>query len=210
MRPGRPLLLLLAAILSASSPATGGDGAVPVAPTPGEGYRLVDATAASVGGEVLFRSDVDREACMIRCGAFPGEAGRPVSFSAARRSLVEETAILQEQRRLSLGTVDNGALLEAAAKVRERLSLCPDPCAASVSEGAAFQFAWRRLLVRDFLTRRVSAFLEVTDEEVEEERGRLAVIRADHLAQDIENGRGKNVHSEPPQKNVFRRTLHPQ
>jgi hypothetical protein len=39
------------------------------------------------------------------------------------------------------------------------------------------EFAWRRLLVRDFLTRRVSAFLEVTDQEVEEGRGRLAASR---------------------------------
>jgi hypothetical protein len=145
-----------------------------VAPTPGEGYVLADATAASVEGEILFRSDVDRERCMILCGAFPGEEGRAVTWTEARRRLVEETAILHEQRRLSLGTVDNGVLLDVVPRVKERLSACVDPCAAGAGEGTFLEFAWRRLLVRDFLERRVSAFVEASEAEVEAERARMA------------------------------------
>lgn len=174
---------LLAAALFARAASAAGEGALPgkveVAPTPGEGYVLVDATAASVEGEILFRSDVAREACLLRCGAIPGEKGREASFAEARRLLVEDTAILAEQKRLSLGAVDEGALRDATASVRDRIAECREPCAATLGESVPREVARRRLLVRDFLERRVSAFVEVTDEEVERERALAAARRGE-------------------------------
>ena len=37
-----------------------------------DGYRMYESTAASVNGEVLFLSEVAREACFHRCAAMPG------------------------------------------------------------------------------------------------------------------------------------------
>ncbi len=131
-----------------------------------DGFRLVEATAASVNGEVIFLSDVDREACIHRCGAFPGDEPVAMTPAQARDKLVSDTLVLQEQRKLGLGAPDNAALAEAAAATSARLAACADPCARSVGAGAAREFAARRLAVREFLARRISVFIEVSDEDV--------------------------------------------
>lgn len=139
-----------------------------------DGFRLVDATAASVNGEVLFLSDVDREACLYRCGAFPGDDPRPMTAAQARDKLIADTLVLQEQKKLGLGAPDNGALAEAAAATLSRLAGCTEPCGGDVGAVAAREFAERRLVVRDFLSRRISVFIEVSDAEVAQEVERRA------------------------------------
>ena len=82
MKPGLPILLGLLLL----SPAAG-DAA--------EGYRLYESTAASVNGEVLFVSDVAREACFLRCAAMPGTVEEILSARKARDRLVLDTLALQ-------------------------------------------------------------------------------------------------------------------
>ncbi len=137
-----------------------------------DGFRLVDATAASVNGEVIFLSDVEREQCFFRCGAFPGDAPAAMPAAQARDKLVSDTLVLQEQRKLGLGTPDNAAVAEAAAGTAARLASCADPCARAVGAGAAREYAARRLAVREFLSKRISVFVEVSDEDVAEEIAR--------------------------------------
>ena len=137
-----------------------------------DGFRLFDATAASVNGEVIFRSDVDREVCFYRCGAFPGDDPAAPTPAQARDKLVADTLVLQEQRKLGLGTPDNAALADAAAGTSSRLAACPDPCARSIDADAAREFAARRLIVREFLAKRISVFVEVSDEDVDTEISR--------------------------------------
>ncbi|MGE5188938.1 MAG: hypothetical protein ACM3NF_02650 [Gemmatimonadota bacterium] len=137
-----------------------------------DGFRLVDATAASVNGEVIFLSDVDREACLYRCGAFPGDEPVPMTRVQARDKLVADTLVLQEQAKLGLGGPDNAALAEAAAGSTARLAACADPCARSIGPEAVREFSARRLVVRDFLAKRISVFVEVSDEDVAAEVAR--------------------------------------
>ncbi len=137
-----------------------------------DGFRLLDATAASVNGQVIFLSDVDRESCFYRCGAFPGDDPAPMTRTQARDKLVSDTLVLQEQKKLGLGAPDNAAVAAAAAATAERLAACADPCARSVGADAAREFAARRLVVRDFLAKRSSVFVEVSDEDVVEEIAR--------------------------------------
>ena len=131
-----------------------------------DGFRLLDATAASVNGEVIFLSDVDREACFYRCGAFPGDEPAPMTRAQARDKLISDTLVLQEQKKLGLGTPDNAALAEAAAATTTRLAACADPCAATAGAAAARELAARRLVVREFLAKRISVFIEVSEEDV--------------------------------------------
>lgn len=134
-----------------------------------DGFRLFDATAASVNGEVIFVSDLEREACFYRCGALPGDDAAPMTPAQARDKLIADALVLQEQKKLGLGTPDNAALAGAAAGTLSRLAACADPCARTVGAVAAREFAERRLIVREFLAKRISVFVEVSDEDVETE-----------------------------------------
>lgn len=131
-----------------------------------DGFRLLDATAASVNGEVIFLSDVEREACLYRCGAFPGDDPVPMAPAQARDKLVADLLVLQEQRKLGLGAPDNGALVEAGAVAASRLAACTDPCARGVGGEATREYVARRLIVREFLAKRISVFVEVSDGDV--------------------------------------------
>lgn len=138
------------------------------------GYRLVDATAASVNGEIIFLSDVEREACFDRCGAFPDEKLDNLSLSESRRKLIYNRLILQEQRKLALGTVDNDALAANAARVKERMANCSYPCAIEIDDTEIRAAVSDRALVAGFLLSRVSSFIEIPEEEVQLEIGRHA------------------------------------
>ncbi|HZW37438.1 MAG: hypothetical protein ACM319_05640 [Deltaproteobacteria bacterium] len=136
---------------------------------PPDGYRRIESVAASVNGEVIFLSDVEREACFYRCGTVPGQAPREVTPSRAREMLIADTLVLQEQKKLGLGTVDNAALAAEEADALSRTRNCASPCAAAVTVAEIHELVQRRLLVRDFLERRVAVFIEVNDEEVRRE-----------------------------------------
>lgn len=133
------------------------------------GYRLIESAAASVNGEVIFLSDVVREACFHRCGMAPGESAREMTLSRAREKLIADVLVLQEQRKLGLGGADNAALADAVAKAAARKAECPSPCAAALSDAEIRDFLQRRIVVRDFLEKRVAVFIEVNDEEVRRE-----------------------------------------
>lgn len=133
------------------------------------GYRLAEAAAASVNGEVIFLSDVSRESCFYRCGAVSGQPASEVSYADARQKLVSDMLVLQEQKKLGLGTADNSAVASAAAEIESRMRECASPCAAAVSGKEARELAARRLLVRDFLERSVAVFIDVNEEEVRRE-----------------------------------------
>lgn len=132
-------------------------------------YRMIESVAASVNGEVVFLSDVAREACFYRCGAVPGLEAQEVSLSRAREKLVADTLVLQEQKKLGLGGVDNAALADATAKTLSRMRGCASPCEAAITEAEVRDLLRRRLLVRDFLEQRVGVFIEITDEDVRKE-----------------------------------------
>ncbi len=133
------------------------------------GYRLVESAAASVNGEVIFLSDVSREACFYRCGMSPGQPPEEMTLSRARERLVADLLVLQDQRKLALGSVDNALVSKAAAEAAARKAACASPCAASLTEAETREFVSRRLLVRDFLERRVAVFIEVGEEEIDRE-----------------------------------------
>ena len=154
------LAALLIALLAAPA------SAAPDAPP---GYRLIDSVAASVNGEVIFLSEVTREACYYACGMVPGQPAEAISLSRAREKLVADALVLQEQKKLGLGAIDNAAADAAAAEALARRDGCARPCAAEIAAGDARELAVRRLLVRDFLEKRVGVFIEVNDEEVREE-----------------------------------------
>jgi len=143
--------------------------AVSVPASADDGFRLYDASAASVNGEVIFVSDLDREACFYRCGAFPGDDPAPMTPAQARDKLIADALVLQEQKKLGLGTLDNAALADAAAGTFSRLAACADPCARTVGADAAREFAARRLTVREFLAKRISVFVDVSDDDVAKE-----------------------------------------
>jgi hypothetical protein len=103
------------------------------AAAPPEGYRRIESVAASVNGEVIFMSEVEREACFYRCGTVPGQAQREMPLSGAREKLIADTLVLQEQKKLGLGTVDNSALAAEEAEALERTRKCPSPCASAVT-----------------------------------------------------------------------------
>ena len=125
--------------------------------------------AATVNGEVIFLSDVIREACLAKCGVFPGDEPVDLSLSAARDRLIADTLVMQEQVKLELGAFDNAALREATARAGDILGRCPSSCAREVRPGQVRDYVERRLLVRDFLRKRVSVFVDVNEEEVQRE-----------------------------------------
>lgn len=139
-----------------------------------EGYRLYEATAATVNGEVIFLSDLEREACLKTCGAFPGEEAAGVSLSQAREGLIADILVRQEEEKLGLGTIDNSVLEDTASRARDILAGCSSPCARRVSDDQVRDYAARRLLVREFLKNRVSVYVDVNEEEVAREIQRRA------------------------------------
>jgi hypothetical protein len=167
----RLLFLLLPALLVASADAGTLDG-----------YTLFESTAASVNGEVLFRSDVDREACFLRCGALPGEEPERVSLEAARDRLIADTLALQEQGKLQLGQVDNAALAVVVKGALARMDACASPCRRGITPAQVRAWVERRLLIRDFLKRRVAVFVEVPQEDVDKELRRRKAAGADNAA----------------------------
>ena len=139
-----------------------------------EGYLLYEATAAIVNGEVIFLSDLDREACLKACGAFPGDEAVGVSLSEARDGLIADILVRQEEEKLGLGTVDNAVLQETVAEALGIMRACSTPCARNISADQVRAYASRKLLVREFLRNRVSVFVDVNEEEVEREIQRRA------------------------------------
>jgi hypothetical protein len=134
-----------------------------------DGYRLYESSAASVNGEVLFVSDVAREACFLGCAAMPGTGGETLSLRQARDRLILETLALQEQRKLLLGAVDNATLEGYAREAEARMAACPSPCRREIVPGETREWVRRKLLLRDFFNRRVGVFVEVKDDDVEKE-----------------------------------------
>jgi len=153
--------------------------AIPLPPAGAEetgtkGFRLFDAMAATVNGEVLFLSGVIREACLSKCGVFPGDEPVDLSLSASRDRLIADALVMQEQEKLELGAVDNAALRETAARAWDILGNCPSSCAGEVLPDQVRDYVERRLLIRDFLRKRVSVFVDVNEEEVQKEIQRRA------------------------------------
>lgn len=137
-----------------------------------EGYQVYESTAAAVNGEVLFVSDVAREACFLRCAAMPGTAGEILSARAVRDRLILDTLALQEQRKLLLGTVDNTTLKGYAREAESRMAACPSPCKREIAPGETLDWIRRKLLLRDFFNRRVAVFVEVKGDDVRKELAR--------------------------------------
>ena len=157
--PGLPILLGLLFL----GPAPGGAA--------GE-FRVYESTAASVNGEVLFVSDVAREACFLRCAAMPGTEEEILTLRGARDRLILDTLALQEQRKLLLGAVDNAALAGYVREAESRMASCPSPCKAEIAPGETREWIRRKLLLRDFFNRRVAVFVEVKDDDVRREIAR--------------------------------------
>jgi len=156
VKPAVPILLGLLFL----SPAAGHSA---------EGYRVYESTAASVNGEVLFVSDVAREACFFRCAAMPGSEEEILSAAGARDRLILDTLALQEQRKLLLGTVDNTTLEGYALEAESRMAACPSACKREIAPGETREWIRRKLLLRDFFNRRVAVFVEVKDDDVRKE-----------------------------------------
>lgn len=161
MKPGISILLGLLFLFPAAGRAA-------------EGYRVYESTAASLNGEVLFVSDVTREACFLRCAAMPGSKEEILSLAGARDRLILDTLALQEQRKLLLGTVDNATLERYAQDAESRMSACPSPCRQGISSGEIREWIRRKLLLRDFFNRRVAVFVELKEEDVRKELARRA------------------------------------
>jgi len=134
-----------------------------------EGYRVYESTAASVNGEVLFVSDVVREACFLGCAAMPGSVEEPLSLREARDHLILDTLALQEQRKLLLGAVDNGTLEGYAREAESRMAACSSPCKREIAPGETREWIRRKLLLRDFFNRRVAVFVDVKRDDVRRE-----------------------------------------
>jgi hypothetical protein len=141
----------------------------PAAARAADGFRLYESSAASVNGEVLFVSDVAREACFLGCAAMPGSADEVLTLRQARDRLVLDTLALQEQRKLLLGTVDNAVLEGYAREAASRMAACASPCRREIPAGEIREWVRRKLLLRDFFNRRVGVFVEVKDDDVDKE-----------------------------------------
>ena len=137
-----------------------------------EGYRVYESTAASVNGEVIFVSDVRREACFLACAAMPGTGGEILSLRQARDRLILDKLGLQEQRKLLLGAVDNAALEKVAREAESRMTGCSSPCKREIEPGETRDWIRRKLLLRDYFNRRVAVFVEVKDDDVRRELAR--------------------------------------
>ncbi|MCR4310374.1 MAG: hypothetical protein NUW14_10240 [Deltaproteobacteria bacterium] len=159
MRPAVPILLGLLLLSPAAARAA-------------EGYQVYESTTASVNGEVLFVSDVAREACFLRCAAMPGTKEEILPVRGARDRLILDTLALQEQRKLLLGTVDNVTLTGYAREAESRMAACSSPCKREIVPGETLEWIRRKLLLRDFYNRRVAVFVEVKDDDVRKELAR--------------------------------------
>ena len=159
MRRRGALSILLAALFLLAAP---GASAL-------DGYRVYESTAASVNGEVLFLSDVAREECFHRCAAMPGSDPEVITPQEARDRLVSDVLVLQEQKKLALGQVDNTALSAYAAEAVARMAACGSPCRDDIRPEEIRAWVERKLVIREFFNRRVGMFVEVSDEDVERE-----------------------------------------
>jgi hypothetical protein len=166
MIPGVPVLLILLFLFPGAGRAA-------------EEYRVYETTAASVNGEVLFVSDVAREACFLGCAAMPGAEAETLSLLQARERLVLDTLALQEQRKLLLGAVDNAALEGYAREAESRMAVCPSPCKQEISPPVIREWIRRKLLIRDFFNRRVAVFVEVKGDDVRKEIARRSAAGND-------------------------------
>jgi hypothetical protein len=137
-----------------------------------EGYRVYESTAASVNGEVIFVSDVVREACFLGCAAMPGSVEETLSLREARDRLILDTLALQEQRKLLLGAVDNGTMEGYAREAESRMAACSSPCKREIAPGGTREWIRRKLLLRDFFNRRVAVFVDVKRDDVRKELAR--------------------------------------
>jgi len=137
-----------------------------------EGYRVYESTAASVNGEVLFVSDVVREACFLGCAAMPGSVEETLSLREARDRLILDTLALQEQRKLLLGAVDNGTLEGYVREAESRMAACSSPCKREIAPAGTREWIRRKLLLRDFFNRRVAVFVDVKRDDVRKELAR--------------------------------------
>jgi len=163
----------------------------PAAGRAAEEYRVTESTAASVNGEVLFVSDVAREACFLGCAAMPGTEEEVLSLRQARDRLILDTLALQEQRKLLLGAVDNATLEGYARESESRMAACPSPCKREIAPEETREWIRRKLLLRDFFNRRVAVFVEVKGDEVRRELAR----RSSHHGND-ENPTWEEVREE--------------
>jgi hypothetical protein len=163
----------------------------PAAARAAEGFRVYESTAASVNGEVLFVSDVAREACFLRCAAMPGTVEEILSFRAARDRLILDTLALQEQGKLLLGTVDNVTLERSAREAESRMAACPSPCKGEISPLDILEWIRRKLLLRDFFNRRVAVFVDVKDEDVRKELARRSSVPGSGAESTWERVRGE-------------------
>jgi hypothetical protein len=168
----------------------------------------VEAAAASVNGEVIFLSDVNREQCFYRCGAVAGLPPAEFTFSEIRQKLIADVIVLQEQKKLGLGAADNAAVAAAAEEIESRIRKCSAPCASEITGKDVRELAVRRALVRDFLERSVAVFIDVNDEEVrrETEARKRAGIPPEELAPEKVR---KDVYAEKASteiRNWFNRT----
>jgi len=137
-----------------------------------EGYRVYESTAASVNGEVLFVSDVAREACFLGCAAMPGTVEEILSLRQAGDRLILDTLALQEQRKLLLGAVDNATLEGYAREAESRMAACSSPCKREIAPEETREWIRRKLLLRDFFIRRVAVFVDVKGDDVRRELAR--------------------------------------
>ena len=144
-----------------------------------EGYRVYESTAATVNGEVLFRSDVVREACFLRCAAMPGSEPEDVTLREARDRRIADTLVLQEQKKLALGQVDNATLAGEEREAVARMAACASSCKEDIGPAQIREWVERRLLVREFLQRRVAELVEVKDQDVERELRRRVAAAGD-------------------------------
>jgi len=159
VNPGVPILLVLLFL----SPGAG---------RAAEGYRVYESTAASVNGEVLFVSDVVREACFLGCAAMPGTGEEILSLREVRDRLILDTLALQEQRKLLLGAVDNVTLEGYALEAESRMAACTSPCKREIVPGETREWIRRKLLLRDFFNRRVAVFVDLKSDDVRRELAR--------------------------------------
>lgn len=134
-----------------------------------DGYRVFESTAATVNGEVLFVSDVAREDCFLRCAAMPGSQPEFLPLREVRDRLIADVLVLQEQKKLLLGQVDNAVLAGFAAEAAARMGACGFPCRADIRPDEIRAWVERKLVIRDFFDRRIGMFVEVTDEDLERE-----------------------------------------
>jgi len=156
MNPAVPILLVLLSLFPGAGRAD-------------EGYRVYESTAASVNGEVLFVSEVVREACFLGCAAMPGTGAEILSLHEARDRLILDTLALQEQRKLLLGAVDNVTLEGTAREAESRMAACSSPCKREITTEETREWIRRQLLLRDFFNRRVAVFVDVKRDDVERE-----------------------------------------